>query len=46
MLWEAVLPAELLVLPQQLCRVGALLDDPVFFALFGRHFDGSSELTV
>ena len=31
-LWEAVLPPELLKLPDELARVDALLDDPVFFA--------------
>ena len=29
-LWEAVLPPELLRLPDELARVDALLDDPVF----------------
>jgi hypothetical protein len=29
-LWEAVLPPELLKLPDELARVDALLDDPVF----------------
>jgi IS5 family transposase len=38
-LWDAILPAELLVLPQELARVDALLDDPVFFAPFGPFFD-------
>jgi transposase, IS5 family len=38
-LWDAVLPAELLVLPVELGRVDELLDDPVFFAPFGRYFD-------
>ena len=33
-LWEAVLPAELLRLPDELARVDGLLDDPVFFAPF------------
>ena len=31
-LWEAVLPPELLKLPDELARVDVLLDDPVFFA--------------
>ena len=31
-LWEAVLPAELLQLPDELARIDALLDDPLFFA--------------
>ena len=30
-LWEAVLPEEVLRLPEELARVDALLDDPVFF---------------
>ena len=38
-LWEAVLPPELLVLPTELARVDALLDDPAFFALFVPFFD-------
>ena len=36
--WECVLPPELLRLPQELARVDALLDDPVFFAPFAPHF--------
>jgi transposase, IS5 family len=38
-LWEAVLPSELLKLPEELARVDALLDDPVFFAPFVPFFD-------
>jgi transposase, IS5 family len=38
-LWDAILPAELLVLPVELGRVDVLLDDPVFFAPFARYFD-------
>ena len=38
-LWEAVLPAELLRLPEELARVDALLDDPAFFAPFVPFFD-------
>jgi len=38
-LWESLLPAELLVLPVELARVDALLDDPVFFAPFVGFFD-------
>ena len=38
-LWDAILPSELLVLPVELGRVDALLDDPVFFAPFAEHFD-------
>jgi transposase, IS5 family len=38
-LWEAALPSELLVLPAELARVDALLDDPVFFAPFVPFFD-------
>ena len=32
--WESLLPPELLRLPEELARVDALLDDPVFFAQF------------
>jgi IS5 family transposase len=38
-LWDAILPPELLVLPAELTRVDALLDDPAFFAPFAPHFD-------
>src|SRR6267154_636681 len=38
-LWEAVLPPELLKLPDELARVAALLDDPAFFTPFVPHFD-------
>ena len=38
-LWEAVLPLELLKLPDELARVDVLLDDPVFFAPFAPFFD-------
>jgi transposase, IS5 family len=38
-LWEAVLPPELLRLPDELARVDELLDDPVFFAPFAPFFD-------
>jgi IS5 family transposase len=38
-LWEAVLPAELLKLPDELAWVDVLLDDPVFFAPFAPFFD-------
>ena len=38
-LWEAVLPPELLTLPDELARVDALLDDAVFFAPFVAFFD-------
>ena len=38
-LWDALLPAELLVLPVELGRVDALLDDAVFFAPFAAFFD-------
>ena len=37
-LWESSLPPELLRLPDDLARVDALLDDPVFFAPFAPHF--------
>jgi IS5 family transposase len=36
--WESSLPPELLRLPQELARVDALLDDPVFFAPFALYF--------
>src|SRR5664280_3100288 len=38
-LWEAVLPAQVLRLPEELARVDALLDDPVFFVPFLPFFD-------
>ncbi len=38
-LWDVILPAELLVLPTELARVDALLDDAVFFAPFAAYFD-------
>ncbi|MGH3674285.1 MAG: ISNCY family transposase [Mycobacterium sp.] len=38
-LWEAVLPPELLRLPDELARIDGLLDDPVFFAPFEPFFD-------
>jgi IS5 family transposase len=38
-LWDAILPAPLLVLPAELARVDALLDDAVFFAPFVPYFD-------
>jgi IS5 family transposase len=37
-LWESLLPAEVLRLPDQLARVDALLDDPAFFAPFAPYF--------
>jgi len=36
---EAVLPDQVLRLPEELARVDALLDDPVFFAPFVPFFD-------
>jgi IS5 family transposase len=36
--WELLLPPEVLRLPEELARVGALLDDPVFFAPFAPYF--------
>jgi hypothetical protein len=36
--WESRLPAEVLRLPEDLARVDALLDDPVFFAPFAPFF--------
>ncbi len=38
-LWDAILPAELLMLPAELARVDALLDDVVFFVPFAHYFD-------
>jgi transposase, IS5 family len=38
-LWESLLPEEVLRLPEELARVGALLDDPAFFAPFAAYFD-------
>jgi IS5 family transposase len=38
-LWESLLPPEVLRLPEDLARVDALLDDPVFFAPFAPYFD-------
>ena len=38
-IWESMLPAEVLVLPVELARVDALLDDPAFLAPFVRLFD-------
>ena len=38
-LWDAILPPELLVLPGELARVDALLDDAAFFAPFVPYFD-------
>jgi transposase, IS5 family len=37
-LWESLLPAEVLRLPQELARVDALLDDPAFFAPLAPYF--------
>jgi IS5 family transposase len=37
-LWESRLPPEVLRLPDDLARVDALLDDPVFFAPFAPYF--------
>jgi transposase, IS5 family len=37
-LWESLLPAEVLRLPQELALMDALLDDPAFFALFVTYF--------
>ena len=38
-LWEALLPAEALVMPAELVAVDDLLDDPRFFEPFRRFFD-------
>jgi transposase, IS5 family len=37
-LWESLLPAEVLRLPDELARVDALLDDQAFFAPFAPYF--------
>ena len=37
--WEAVLPEEVVRLPEELARVDAFLDDPVFFVPFVPFFD-------
>jgi hypothetical protein len=45
-LWEAILPEELRRLPEELARVDAWLDDPVFFTPFASsrgQDDGDSE---
>src|SRR5260370_99913 len=36
--WESLLPPEVLRLPEELARVDARLDDPVFFAPFAPYF--------
>jgi IS5 family transposase len=38
-LWETILPAGILGLPQELAQVDALLDDPEFLAPFAVHYD-------
>jgi transposase, IS5 family len=38
-LWEALLPAEALVMPAELAAVDRLLDDPSVFDPFRRWFD-------
>jgi transposase, IS5 family len=38
-LWETILPAGLLGLPEELARVDALLDDPRFLAPFAAYYD-------
>ena len=38
-LWDSILPPELLVLPVELGRVDALLDDAAFFTPFALYFD-------
>jgi IS5 family transposase len=37
-LWETILPAELLALPDELARVDALLDDPRLLTPFAAHY--------
>ncbi len=39
LLWDVILPSELLVLPDELARVDRLLDDRAFFAPFAPFFD-------
>jgi len=41
-LWEALLPPEALVMPEELARVGELLDDPAFFEPFRPYFHPSA----
>jgi IS5 family transposase len=38
-LWETILPAGILGLPEELAQVDALLDDPEFLAPFATHHD-------
>ncbi len=38
-LWESILPEQVRLLPEELARVDALLDDPAFFAPFVPFFD-------
>lgn len=38
-LWETILPAGILDLPEELAQVDALLDDPEFLAPFATHYD-------
>jgi transposase, IS5 family len=38
-LWETILPAGILGLPEELAQVDALLDDPGFLAPFATHYD-------
>ncbi len=45
-LWEAVLPRELLKLPDELARVDALLDDPAFFTPFVAFFDPPDRASI
>jgi IS5 family transposase len=40
-LWDAIIPPELLELPEQLAKVDRLLDDERFFAPFVPHFDAT-----
>ncbi len=37
-LWEALLPPEALVMPDEMAAVDRLLDDPRFFEPFRKHF--------
>jgi IS5 family transposase len=38
-LWETILPAGILALPEELAQVDALLDEPEFLAPFATHYD-------
>ena len=44
--WESLLPPELLRLPEELARVDALLDDPVFFAPYFHPVPGRPSIPI